>query len=393
MPIVNYKYYPYIFSTDEVTAIEYKTESGGYWSVRDWQDGKKYWYCAVFHGVGLDAVDFTKLIPNDILTDESTYIVLSAEYEIFTKIAKPIYTNLIQRLRLNPKRIILISEDVDECNIVKEVAASYNLDTINVEWSLVHERGANRQQHELIPNNIVTADILAKKTYKKCFLNFNGRWRSHRPCFVALLHCMNLLDKGFVSLGKADDNLNWNNTFDTFSKLIEEDQEMYSLLINNKDSILNIPDLYLDTTNLITNRNMIVHPDINHNDTLKLYEDSYFSVVTETNFFGRIGKHLTEKAFKPIAYRHPFILMSDQHTLALFRKLGYKTFHPFIDESYDNEPNDTKRLKMILNEVNRLCNLSEPELFEFIDNVKEITKFNYELLINKPKFTHCHKML
>jgi hypothetical protein len=46
---------------------------------------------------------------------------------------------------------------------------------------------------------------------------------------------------------------------------------------------------------------------------------------------------------------------------------------------------------MILSEVKRLSNFSETELFEFIDNVKEITIHNHNTLINKPKFTHVHK--
>lgn len=392
MPVINHTHHPYIYSTKEVTTVEYKTESP-YWAARDWHDGKVYWFCAVFHGGGLDSVDFSEIIPNEILQDESIYITICPEYEMFTDIVEPIYTNLIQRLKINPKRIILISENVDIYKVVNTVAASYKLDTINVEWSIIHERGGAAQLN--LPNSVEvhSANVLEKKSYQKSFLNFNGRWRIHRPCFVALLYCKNLLDKGFISLGKADDNENWNTTFDAFSKQVVGDEELYNLLITNKNDILNLPEMYLDTTNLVTNRNRIINPDIDHSKTLKLYEDSYFSVVSETNFFGQCGKHLTEKAFKPVIYRHPFILISDRHTLALFKELGYKTFHPFIDESYDEEPNDTKRLKMILSEVERLSTLSESELFEFIDNVKEITIFNYNRLMNKPKFSHTRKIL
>lgn len=390
MPIVNLTNYPYIYSTEEITKVEYKTESGGYWTVRDWEDNN-YWYCAVFHGGGLDSVDFTKLIPNDIINDSSTYIVLCMEHEGFTNIVEPLYRNLIQKLNINPKKIILISENADMCNLVKEVATKYNFDTINVEWSLVFERMTN-VQHPLIVDDIQKATFLEKKSYSKTFINFNRRWRIHRPCVVGLLYAMNLLDKGFVSLGLSDDNLNWARTFDVFLKLIE-DKELYSLLLNKKEEILKLPELHLDTTDLISDRLDLTYENINHNDTIKLYEDSYFSLVSETNFFGRTGRFLTEKTFKPIAYKHPFILLCDPYSLKLLKQLGYKTFHPFIDESYDNEPNDTKRMKMILNEVNRLSNLSKSELFEFIDNVKEITNHNYNVLVNKQKFTHCHKML
>ena len=391
MGIVTHTHYPYIYSTPETTRIEYRTDSGGYWSVRNWHDGNTYWYCAVFHGGGLDSVDFTQLISTEVISDPSIFIVLCTEYEAFTDLVEPIYKNLIKKLNIDPKRIILISENADVSSVVKAVAKSYQLDTINVEWSLVFERMTN-VQHPLIVDDIQKATFLEKKSYSKTFINFNRRWRIHRPCVVGLLYAMNLLDKGFVSLGLSDDNLNWARTFDVFLKLIE-DKELYSLLLNKKEEILKLPELHLDTTDLISNRLDLTYENINHNDTIKLYEDSYFSLVSETNFFGRTGRFLTEKTFKPIAYKHPFILLCDPYSLKLLKQLGYKTFHPFIDESYDNEPNDTKRMKMILNEVNRLSNLSKSELFEFIDNVKEITNHNYNVLVNKQKFTHCHKML
>jgi hypothetical protein len=391
MAIVNHTNYPCIYSTLETTTIDYSSESRGYWTARNWNDGHDYWYCTVFHGAGLDSIDFTKLIPYEIINDNSTFIVLCTAHEAFTDIVEPIYKNLILRLNINPKKIILISENADISNIVKEVAISYQLDTINVEWSLVFEIGP-KSLPKMILEKIANTNILEKKSYKKAFLNFNRRWRIHRPCLVGLLYSMNLLDKGFVSLGRSDDNLTWANTFDTILKLVEEDSDLYSLLVDNKNELINLPDLYLDIDELVTNP-FLIHEKINHDDTIKLYQESYFSIVTETNFFGHTGRFLTEKTFKPMLYKHPFILLCDPYSLTLLKQLGYKTFHPYIDESYDNEPNDTKRLKMILNEVNRLSNLSKSELFEFIDNVKEITIHNHNVLINKPKFTHLHKMI
>ena len=383
MGIVNHTYYPYIYSTKEITKVEYRTESGGYWSVRNWLDDNTYWYCNVFHGGGLDNVDFTKLIPNEILLDTSIFIVLCTEYEAFTDIVEPIYKNLIKKLNIEPKKIILISENYDIINIVNKVAESYQLDSINVEWSLAHERHTKTEKLLL---DLETANILDKKSYSKAFINFNRRWRIHRPCFVGLLYSMNLLDKGFVSLGKSDDDLNWTNTFDDILKLVSEDEELFSLLTDNKTKIVNLPELYLDTTDLITNPIYTSYAD-----TIKLYENSYFSIVSETCFFENVGRAFTEKTFKPILYKHPFILIAHPNSLELLRSLGYRTFHPFIDESYDSETNNTKRLKMILSEVKRLSNFSETELFEFIDNVKEITIHNHNTLINKPKFTHVHK--
>lgn len=401
MPIVNHTNYPYLYSTEEVTKIEYRNNSGGYWAARNWHDGYNYWYCSVFYEKNTDEIDFLKLIPDNIINDESTFIVLCTEFEAFTNIVETIYKNIIQKLNINPKKIILISENADIVDVVKEVASSYNLSTINVEWSVAHEVSLKKSgasiYDKFLPDTLLSqihnSTVLEKKSYKKSFLNFNRRWRIHRPCFVGLLYSMKLLDKGFVSLGASDDNLNWNNTFDTILKLIAEDSDMSSLLLENKENLINLPNLYLDTTDLVTDRLSITYENINHLDTIRLYEDSYFSIVSETYFFKTIGRTFTEKTFKPILYKHPFILMSNPNSLTLLKKLGYKTFHPFIDESYDNETNNVKRLRMILNEVNRLSNLTESELFEFIDKVKEITIHNHNNLVNKPKFMHVHRIL
>ena len=48
--------------------------------------------------------------------------------------------------------------------------------------------------------------------------------------------------------------------------------------------------------------------------------------------------------------------------------MGFSTFDWLIDESYDEEINDKKRLKMVLNEVERLLNTP---IKEIEDKVKE----------------------
>ena len=45
---------------------------------------------------------------------------------------------------------------------------------------------------------------------------------------------------------------------------------------------------------------------------------------------------ITEKTYRNIKYKKPFIIMGQHISLASLHKLGYKTFHPLIDESYDS---------------------------------------------------------
>ena len=66
-------------------------------------------------------------------------------------------------------------------------------------------------------------------------------------------------------------------------------------------------------------------------------------------------------------------------------RFGYKTFHPYIDESYDNEDDDLKRLKMIQIEIEKFANKTKEEKDEFLNNVKDICVYNQNLFLKYGK--------
>lgn len=333
--------------------------SSGYWHVHDWSD-HDYWYTTDLN-ISDDVVQM-------VCSNENLFLLVCDEFEGNTDISKR-----IDQLSIPRNKIVLISENFDCPN--------------NDYWSHLGELGISIQARRMgMP---IT---LEKKKYNKSFLNLNRRWRMHRPCFVGLLHSMNLLDKGLVSLGRADDYLNWHNVFDNISNLLKEDDDLYRLFVSNKESICNLPDMYLDTTDLLAPRHKIYSPDVSYKDTLKLYQNTYFSIASETFFFNGPGRFFSEKTFKPFAFMHPFILMSQPNSLEILHQLGYKTFHPFIDESYDTEKNDVTRLKMILNEVERLATFNDAEIETFIDMVKPITLHNFSNLVFRKDKKYIHKI-
>jgi hypothetical protein len=98
---------------------------------------------------------------------------------------------------------------------------------------------------------------------------------------------------------------------------------------------------------------------------------------------------LTEKIFKSIISFQPFIFATKNGILKLMRDLGYKTFEPFIDESYDNEEDDEKRLLMIYDEIKKLCNMTKEEIHNWYWSMEEILIHNHNHLLSI-----CHnKML
>ena len=112
-----------------------------------------------------------------------------------------------------------------------------------------------------------------------------------------------------------------------------------------------------------------------------LYADAYLNFTTET-IFHESSIRFSEKIFKPILYQQPFILYSSPFMLKKFKELGYKTFDEWFDESYDEEEDDEKRLKILNDEVIRLCSLPLSDVRKIYKESKEILDYNLKHLLS-----------
>lgn len=77
----------------------------------------------------------------------------------------------------------------------------------------------------------------------------------------------------------------------------------------------------------------------------KYHDNSYCNIVIETHFDvdQSKGVFLTEKTFKPIKHGQLFFIAGPNGSLQLLRDLGYRVFDGILDNSYDQEPDHTKR--------------------------------------------------
>ena len=95
--------------------------------------------------------------------------------------------------------------------------------------------------------------------------------------------------------------------------------------------------------------------------------------------------YVTEKTIKPIAAGMPFVIVACQKFLYRLRKMGFQTFHPYIDESYDLETSITSRVEMAvksffnfvknpqnLEQIQKICNHNRKILH------KIRTRYNFE---------------
>ena len=114
-----------------------------------------------------------------------------------------------------------------------------------------------------------------------------------------------------------------------------------------------------------------------------------FNIVVEA-YFSRVAVvddfiMLSEKTFRNIHYKKPFILVGQPFTLRELRKLGYRTYNEIIDESYDTEEDSNSRLEKVFTQIQRL--IDEPEEFWQInkDKLDDIHKHNLDNYENRYK--------
>lgn len=237
-------------------------------------------------------------------------------------------------------------------------------------------------RNEIPPPADTTPRLKSKK-----MICFNGVARPQRLAVVAEIINRNILKDNYVSLlGVENFRPTIESMFDQVKHLLPNTYEKYKSTVLENETLfplvltLSVEELFGGNKQTLSIRDM------------ELFNNSYFSLVTESIYFDldnvnssiSLDCHLlSEKTIKVIAAKHPFILASRPNILETVRACGYKTFHPYINESYDTITDDELRLIAIMDETERLCNLTNDEYIEFQKNINSILDYNYEILKNK----------
>jgi hypothetical protein len=193
-----------------------------------------------------------------------------------------------------------------------------------------------------------------------CYNHLTSNLRSYRLHLVS-----NLIDQDLIKYGRVSLFHNgWQTTIqdpacplDTRARV-----KIYKILKNIKDPLTidtDIPDGTLSAT-------------VNFNDLTS----ALLHVVTETIYFDP-KLHLTEKVFKPIVAKRPFILVAAPGNLAYLKSYGFKTFNRWIDESYDEEPDHYIRIEKITFEIAKLCAMPPALLEQMFQEMQEVLEFNF----------------
>lgn len=110
---------------------------------------------------------------------------------------------------------------------------------------------------------------------------------------------------------------------------------------------------------------------------------SFCAIVTESKFAECVSS-FSEKPLGPINHMMPFIIVGLPKTIELLKKIGFKTFDEFWDESYDQETNNEQRLLKILDLIDYIDSFSIDELTNLKMQMLPILVHNYNLLRTLP---------
>lgn len=191
---------------------------------------------------------------------------------------------------------------------------------------------------------------------KKLYINLNRAYRYHRAALVENLSKSNLINCGYTTFGDAYHDMQSTEFVDKFK--------------NIKFDVLDEPDL------------------INVNPVYKFpkqCKNCFLFLNTET-WVDNDRLFLTEKSFKPAAIGMPFINLGNPGTIAKMREIGYYTFSPWIDESYDLDLPLQQRIDIVVDNLKRLNQNTEKQLIKIRNQMDYRIQHNhklYNILYNK----------
>jgi len=189
-------------------------------------------------------------------------------------------------------------------------------------------------------------------TGDKLFLSYNRKPFDHRITLVEQLKIYDLLDKGIVTLGNDD-----------ASKCITIEENL-AVLSENITGNVGIPN------------------DVATLGSHKVWQDAFINVVTETVTHGGF---LSEKIWKPIIGKRPFLLVGPPGSFEKLHDWGFKTFSDFWNEDYNyyEENGQIDSICKILFRMNKHPIAHTRALYE---EMKEILDYNHNHF-----FTHFLK--
>lgn len=222
-------------------------------------------------------------------------------------------------------------------------------------------------------------DINFSYEKEKWYCCLNHRPHPHRLATVVYLDYLQLLKQGIVTAHdkKYEDEITVNTLTMTENLKMHNHywHRQYSSIIDKQATLTEplLPLIY-DIFDLKT----ACRPEDYNKE---IYENCLINLVTETFYLPVWNKtgHLfiSEKTFKPIVAKQMFLIVGPKGTISFLKNLGFKTFNEFVDESYDQLPDNIRAFKAV-GELKKLT--KKYDLVDLEKKTRYIRDYNHDHL-------------
>ena len=284
----------------------------------------------------------------------------------------PFYES-IDKLNLPTENIYFITNNLIAEKTHNEYNRKDKINVISIMWNVFDVQRLKKLKH--LPNKINLQNEIDYKEINsiKYFLKINRTNRPERDLFMLFLQYENLLDKCLISFPELHIEKNYPNQFYKYTQ-----QEN----INDLKSKLPFD---IDETDE-TNHGPAGFGEGFFNADLPFqpihYRNSFISIVMCAFPFEKNAYHLHSSTFNPIYCGHPIIQFGPHKSLEIMKQYGFKTFNKWWDESYDDEKDDWKRLKMIMDLALKISKIDNNILLGMYKNMKDVLQHNINVIEN-----------
>ena len=223
---------------------------------------------------------------------------------------------------------------------------------------------------------------------KHPFVSLNGKAKTYRMYSLCQMRERDILDKGMVSL--------W----------VDNNQTALNISEPNYSNQQSIPDgLHLRTTYPYTRINDEIilsddqrklfyqyekdlHRPMSHPDILgvagqfdtrfqpQFLQRALWNIVNET-----VGEYphpfVTEKTYKAILTKRPFVMFGAPGTLKAIQDLGFVTFDGWINERYDSLSTIANRIDCVLRQIEEFCRMTPQQLQDVARDMEQVLEYNF----------------
>lgn len=226
------------------------------------------------------------------------------------------------------------------------------------------------------------AATVQSPTCRKRYMSLNRRPHYHRIMMMTILERRGLIEHGTISMPAdfSEPDIGWSADQWDLRRLWDELRDLQMGFLDhyemNFQNLCKRLPLIADRTDFETNHALDFNQD--------LYSEHPVNLITETLCF-TTSAFASEKIWKPMAAGQIFLVLSGPYYLRGLRRLGFRTFGPYINEEYDEEPEPIARANLVARELKRLVSMNDAEFEEILAQCKDIVQHNQQLITDQAK--------